>query len=177
MKVWIAIVLFFAVPSVSLANHYSLFPVVLEQRYLENENREYYFQRVNSFAAAATFDFYQLGLEITNWNKQTDTGLIGFKETYSEINSTHLFKMGSTYDWMHFYSGVGIGSYGSKLESQFNGSTTESTTGQILFGSAIFSIQAIYSYLHMALDLKLILAKDYRPEPTPSTSIKVGLAF
>lgn len=155
----------------------SLFPVVVQQRYIENQDSEYYFQRLSSLAASLSFEFYQFGIETGNWSTQAGTTLINFKNDYQEINTIHLFKMGSTFQWLYFYSGIGIGSYDSELDSQFNGVSTKTKSGQTLFGSGIFSIQAILGYFHMSTELKLLFAKDYRPQPTPDLAFKLGVSF
>lgn len=161
-----------------LAARVSLFPISVEQRYLENENQDLYFQKMNtSGSVALTFSQYQLGLEVTRWTQESRASLISFKEDLSEIGSTHLFLMGSVYEWLHMYSGLGLGVYEAKLTNQFAGSTTENNSGQILFASAIASVQAIYSFFHAALDFRLLMAKDYRPQPTPSVIFKLGLSF
>lgn len=161
-----------------LATRVSLFPLSMEHRYLENENQDLYAQRMDtSFSAALTFSRYQLGLDVTGWSQQSTTPLISFKETFSEIGSTHLFLVSSFYEYVHLYSGLGLGIYESKLSNQFAGATSETNTGQILFASAIASAQIIYHYFHAAVDFKLLMAKDYRPQPTPSAVIKLGLSF
>ncbi len=169
------LIFFLSLPS--FAMRASLFPVVLEQRYIENENKEYIFQRVNALAAHLTFDVYQIGVEGGQWTKESSASLLTFKETVSEINTTYLYRMGSLTNWLHLYSGLGIGMYESKVTNSFNRVAGESKSGTILMMSGIVSLQVIYSYLHIALDLKLILAKDYQPEPTPAGVLKVGVTF
>lgn len=177
MKRWLFFFLLFGPPSLSFALPISVFPMSLEQRYFENQSAELYFQRVNSVGASLTFDFYQFGLEAINWTTDSGTVLISYKEAYREIQSTHLFKMGSANNWFHFYSGLGIGSYELELNSQFAGTTTQTKSGQTLMMSGIASLQLMYKFLHIITDLRLLFAKDYRPEPTPALLIKVGILF
>jgi hypothetical protein len=162
----------------SLAARVSLFPISTEQRYLENENQDLYFQKMDtSVSAALTFQSYQLGLEISRWAQESNAPLISFKESYSEIGSSHLFLMGVLSDVLYLYSGVGVGIYETKLTNQFNGVSSNTNSGQILYASGIASAQVIYSYFHAALDFRLIMAKDYRPQPTPALIFKLGLSF
>lgn len=171
-----SLILLFSLPSFAL--RVSLFPLVLEQRYTENENQDLYMQKMDSsLAASFSFSGYQLGLETTKWSLESSAPLIRYQETYTELNSTHLFLMGSAYEYIHFYSGIGIGMYESKLKNSFNGTENETNSGQILFASGIASAQFIYSYFHAALDFRLLMGKDYRPQPTPSMVFKIGITF
>ena len=170
------VLLFISLPS--LATRVSVFPISVEQRYLENENQDLYFQKMDtSVSAALTFQSYQLGLDVTRWSQESSAPLISFKEIYSEIGSSHLFLMGILSDILYFYSGVGVGVYETKLTNQFNGVSNTTNSGQILYASGIASIQVIYSFSHAALDFRLIMAKDYHPQPTPAMVFKLGLSF
>lgn len=171
------LILFCGLPSLATAR-VSIFLPSLEQRYLENENQDLYFQKMDTaISAALTFSNYQLGLEVTRWSLSSSASLLKFKEDYSEINSTHLFLMGVVSDYLYFFSGVGVGVYEDKLVNQFNGTNTETKSGQIMFASGIASAQFIYHYFHAALDFRLIMAKDYHPQPTPAAVFKIGLSF
>lgn len=172
----LSFILLFSLPSLAL--NVSLFPFALEQRYTENENQDLYMQKMDSsLAAAFSFDGYQLGLETTKWSHESSAPLISYKETYTELNSTHLFLMGSTLEYLHLYSGIGVGMYESKLKNSFNGIANETNSGQTLFASGIASAQFVYSYFHAALDFRLLMGKDYRPQPTPSGVFKIGITF
>ena len=85
--------------------------------------------------------------------------------------------MGSTFDWLSFYSGIGIGSYETELISLFNGVSTTTKSGQTLFASGIVSIQSIFWFLHVDTELKLVFGKDFRPQPTPDLALKLGAVF
>ncbi|OYZ23461.1 MAG: hypothetical protein B7Y39_04720 [Bdellovibrio sp. 28-41-41] len=162
----------------SLAARVSLFPISVEQRYLENETQDLYFQKMDTSASAAlTFHSYQLGLEVTRWSQESSAPLVSFKESYSEIGSSHLFLMAVLSDVLYLYSGIGVGIYETKLTNQFNGVSNDTNSGQILFASGIASAQVIYSFFHAALDFRLIMAKDYRPQPTPAFIFKLGFSF
>lgn len=171
------VIAIFSSPISSTAMTTSLFPAVLEQRYLENEKSDLYFQRINSFSGNLTFEFYQLGIESQSWSIESGTALINYKEDFQEINTTHLFRMGSTLNWLFFYSGIGIGSYESELTSEFSGAITKTNSGQTMMASGIISVQAIYWHIHVITELKLILGKDFRPQPTPDLSVKLGVVF
>ncbi len=173
------IVFFFALgaSNLSFAMQVSLFPLILNQRYMENEDGDLYFQKVDSLAFSLTFDSYQLGIESGRWSMQSGTSLLGFRETVQTINTSHLFKMGSTFDWLSFYSGIGIGSYETELISLFNGVSTTTKSGQTLFASGIVSIQAVFWFLHVDTELKLVFGKDFRPQPTPDLALKLGAVF
>lgn len=171
-----SLILLFTLPSFAL--RISLFPIAVEQRYTENENQDLYMQKMDSsLAAAFSFSSYQLGLETAKWSYESSAPLISYRETYTELNSTHLFLMSSANESFHFYSGIGVGIYESKLKNSFNGLVNETNSGQILFASGIASVQFIYSYFHAALDLRLLMGKDYRPQPTPSATFKIGITF
>jgi len=167
---------FLGVPS--FAARVSLFPISIEQRYLENENQDLYFQKMEtSVSAALTFQSYQLGIDVTRWSQKSIAPQVSFNESYSEIGSSHLFLMGVLSDVLYLFSGVGVGIYEAKLTSQFNGVSSDTNSGQILFASGIASAQVIYSFFHAALDFRLIMAKDYRPQPTPAMVFKLGVSF
>ena len=163
--------------SQSLAMQISLFPVVLNQHYMNNEDGDLYFQKVDSLAASLTFDSYQFGIESGRWSTESGTPLIGFKETVQTLNTCHLFRMGSTFERLYFYSGIGIGSYETELVSQFNGLPTTTKSGQTLYSSGIVSIQAIFWFIHLDTELKLVFGKDFRPQPTPDLAFKLGAVF
>ncbi len=173
------IVFFFTLgaSSLSFSMQVSLFPLVLNQRYMENEDGDLYFQRVDSLAVNLTFDSYQFGIESGRWSTQSGTSLLSFKETVQTINTSYLFKMGSTFDWLSFYSGIGIGSYETELVSFFNGVSTTTKSGQTFFASGIVSLQAIFWHLHLDTELKLVFGKDFRPQPTPDLALKLGAIF
>jgi len=172
----LSLIFLFSLPSFAL--QVSLFPLAAEQRYIENENQDLYMQKMDSSVAAAfSFSRYQLGIEATNWSLESSAPLVSYKETFSELNSTHLFLMGSFYEHLHLYSGFGLGLYESTLKNSFNGINNETNSGRILFASGIASAQFIYSFFHAALDFRLLMAKDYRPQPTASIILKVGLTF
>lgn len=177
MKKALVILLMSALPSLSLATRVSLFPVVLEHRYIENENSDLVFRRANSFSGLITFGLYQLGLDASNWSTESTASLLKFQESYREVQTSHLFKMGSLTDWLHVYSGIGVGIYESNTTTTFNGLSTETKSGTIMMASGIASVQVTHNWLHIALDLKLILSKDSRPNPSPAGVIKVGIAF
>lgn len=178
MKKLICSVLILTLSLPSWALQTSLFPLSLDQRYIENENQDLYFQKMDSsISAALTFSGYQLGLESTTRSSQSGAPLVRYKETFEEINSTHLFLMASVSPHLHLYSGVGLGLYESKLESEFNGTSSETKSGKILFASGIASAQFVYSFFHAVLDFRLLMGKDYRPQPMPSAVFKLGVTF
>lgn len=182
MKYGIVFAFLWACPTLSLAMsadiRTSIFPIVWQQRYLQDQNSELYYQTIApTWAARLTFERYQLGIEGGSWSTTSGTTLINYSEDFNEMNTTHLFKMGSTYEWLHFYSGLGLGVYESELTNLFNGVSSKTKSGQIVFASGIFSVQAIFWYVHAITDLKLIFAKDYRPQPTPDLSFKLGVTF
>tara|TARA_B110001454_G_scaffold219136_1_gene250298 strand:- start:32664 stop:33200 length:537 start_codon:yes stop_codon:yes gene_type:complete len=178
MKIALALLTILLLGLPTMAARVSLFPVSIEQRYSENENQDLYFQQTDtSVSAALTFQIYQVGLEVTRWSKESSAPLVSFKESYSEIGSSHLFLMGVLYDYLYLFSGVGVGMYETKLTNQFNGVSTDTNSGQILYASGIVSTQVIYSFFHAAFDFRLIMAKDYRPQPTPAAVFKLGLSF
>ncbi|MBL7544765.1 MAG: hypothetical protein JNL11_13190 [Bdellovibrionaceae bacterium] len=174
----------------SLAMRVSLFILSGENRYTENENREQVNQsfrnfsgdtignfKIHKFSGALTFEKYQFGLETFDWQTSSDAPLIGFYENRRELHTTHLFKMGEHNEWLNFFSGFGIGAYEIDLTNQFNGATSKTKSGQIMTASGIASIQAIYKYFHATADLKLLFAKDYRPQPVPVLGFKIGFSF
>ena len=178
MKALLVLALICVSPCLSLAARFSFLPLSLQQRYLQDENSEMYMQTITStISAAVTFESYQFGIEGSSWSTTSGSSLINYKNNFDEINTTHLLKMGKAYDWLYFYTGIGLGVYESELTSRFNGTVTKTKSGQIMMTSGIFSVQAIYKYLHVSSDFRLLLAKDYRPQPTPELFIKLGLIF
>lgn len=172
----LTLALLFVLPGFALS--ISLFPLGTEQRYLENESQDLYVQKMDStLSAAFSFSKYQLGIESTKWSRQSSAPLVSYNEAFTEINSTHLFLVSSFYERLHFYTGLGLGVYESKLKTSFNGLESETNSGQIIFASGIASLQFIYSFLHAALDFRLLMNKDYHPHPTPSVVFKFGLTF
>lgn len=171
------LIFFFFVFSQAMALNISIFPLNVEQRFIENQNKEMHFVSSTNYAIELIQDAHQLLVERSEFKEHSGNNTLSFDEKNEEY---HLSYLRQAYRWSSLYSlhfGLGLGMYNSSVKTNYLNTTTEDNSGNTLLASGLASVQIQYQYYHGQFDFKLIQAKDYNPQPQASLILRLGVRF
>lgn len=167
----------------------SIFPINLENRFVQTNAKEYKFIPLSNFSFSIGHQSHQILIEHTEFENRSGNETLNFLEITQEYHLNYLFEVTSFFqgqsqsqtnnqsNMFFLYMGIGTGVYNSSVKTQYLAIESVENSGNAVFISGLVSLQFQYSYFHSQLDLRLFQAKDYSPQPQPGVIWRAGIKF
>lgn len=183
------ILLFFSGLQSAYGFSISIFPINLENRFVQTNSKEYKFIPLSNFSFSIGHQSHQVLIEHTEFEKSSGNETLNFLEINQEYHLNYLYQVTSLFqgqsqfqtknqsNMFFLYMGIGTGVYNSSVKTQYLAVESIENSGNAIFISGLVSLQFQYSYVHSQLDLRLFQAKDYSPQPQPGVIWRAGIKF
>lgn len=183
------ILLFFSGLQSAYGFSISIFPINLENRFVQTNSKEYKFIPLSNFSFSIGHQSHQVLIEHTEFEKRSGNETLNFLEINQEYHLNYLYQVTSLFqgqsqfqtknqsNMFFLYMGIGTGVYNSSVKTQYLAVESIENSGNAIFISGLVSLQFQYSYFHSQLDLRLFQAKDYSPQPQPGVIWRAGIKF
>ncbi len=167
----------------------SIFPINLENRFVQTSAKAYKFIPISNFSFSMSHQSHQMLIEHTEFENRSGNETLNFLEINQEYHLSYLYRVTSLFQvqsqsqtinqssMFFLYMGIGTGVYNSSVKTQYLAVESIENSGNAVFISGLVSLQFQYSYFHSQLDLRLFQAKDYSPQPQPGVIWRAGIKF
>lgn len=163
--------------SLSAWSDIAIYPISLANRYQSDLNNKMIVRTVSAPSLFYTFESYQIGIQLLSWTSNNDDSYTQIQEIWKLSKLYGLYQVAGQKEGWQFWAGFFLGQYTIDLKTHLFDTFQEDSSGPIMFGGGLLSVNWIYSYFITGLDFQLELGKDFLPNPTPSATLKVGFKF